>query len=258
MRKSGTGKTGDIHFAFVVSVVLHIAVVLVFVVLFSGPGRLAETVVADLTFITGPGSVKEGSGQREAGGPDARRAALAPGRRPPASGSETPPDIVKTDLVSPATGQNPSLQLDSAGPVSTYGDQIDAGREEGHGSGHGEGAGGGGGLRVGGGGGGGGGPGNGLTQGEAVQGGSDYYYIRDTVIKNIRYPERARRMGLEGKVVLSFIVLENGATREVKVINGSGFDVLDESAKQGVEKAVMHKRMPHRVMVTLPITYKLQ
>jgi len=77
-------------------------------------------------------------------------------------------------------------------------------------------------------------------------------------MKNIRYPEGARRMGLEGKVVLSFIVLENGSTREVRVINGSGFKVLDENAKEVVERTVMHKKMPHRVVVTLPITYRLK
>lgn len=77
-------------------------------------------------------------------------------------------------------------------------------------------------------------------------------------MKNIKYPERARRMGAEGTVLLSFIVLESGVTREVKVIDGSGFRLLDESAKEGVEKTVIQKKVPYRVMVTLPITYRLQ
>lgn len=249
----------DVRFALTVSIALHLSIVLVFAVMFSsGPHRLTETVIADLTLVTGPGSAKEGSGQKPAGGQGVKRAAPAPSRKSAPSSQSASPGLAKSNPVAPVTGQSPSLQLDPAGPISTYGVFIGAGREGGHGAGYSEGTGSAGGSGTGGAGGEGGGSGNGPFQGEALQGGSDYYYIRDTVMKNIRYPEGARRMGLEGKVVLSFIVLENGSTREVRVINGSGFKVLDENAKEVVERTVMHKKMPHRVVVTLPITYRLK
>ena len=138
----------------------------------------------------------------------------------------------------------------------THGEQSGQGRKEGPGSAQAEG--GGTGLKGSGAGFGEGGTGSGSQGGGGIQGGSDYYYIRETVMKNIKYPERARRMGQEGRVVLSFIVLENGATSEVKVVNGSGYRLLDESAKEGVMKTTIYKKVPYRIVVTLPIAYKLQ
>jgi len=90
-----------------------------------------------------------------------------------------------------------------------------------------------------------------------LRSGKDFDYIRDTVIRNIRYPEKARRIGAEGKVLLSFIVLENGSTGNVKVIKGSGFSLLDESAKEAVMRTTIQRKVPHRVVVLLPIVYEL-
>ncbi len=255
-RNTLPGRMKDLHFALAVSVILHLSIVLIFAVLVSEPRKGAEIVVADLTLVTGPGSVKEGPGQKEGGRPGGKRNAPSPSRSPAPSGQAASPDPGRRQSVVPVMDQVPSPQADSAASIPPYGSAGGEGREDGHGSGRSEGTGTGGSPRSGGSGKGNGGPGNG--QGEAIQGGSDYYYIRDTVMKNIRYPERARRMGLEGKVVLSFVVLENGATREVRVVSGSGFSVLDENAKEGVENTVMRKKMPHRVVVTLPITYKIQ
>lgn len=85
-----------------------------------------------------------------------------------------------------------------------------------------------------------------------------FSFIRETIIKNIQYPERARRMGWEGKVLLSFVVLENGSVREVKVLNSSGFMILDENAKEAVLKATFSKKIPYRLVIVLPVEYKLE
>lgn len=95
--------------------------------------------------------------------------------------------------------------------------------------------------------------------GESLAAGSkDYNYIRDAVIKNVKYPERAMRLGFEGKVLLSFIVLENGTTKEIKVIQSSGHLLLDESAKEAVAMTRITRRVPYRVVVSLPITFRFQ
>jgi periplasmic protein TonB len=91
-----------------------------------------------------------------------------------------------------------------------------------------------------------------------AEGGKDYNYIRDAIMKNIRYPESARKWGFEGKVLLSFIVLENGTTSEIKVIGSSGHRLLDESAKEAVAETRITRDVFYRVIVRLPITYRLQ
>jgi periplasmic protein TonB len=91
-----------------------------------------------------------------------------------------------------------------------------------------------------------------------AEGSKDYNYIRNAIMKNIKYPDRARMLGFEGKVLLSFIVLENGSTREIRVINSSGHRLLDENAKETVATTHIARKLPYRVVVRLPITYTLR
>ncbi|MDP3097731.1 MAG: TonB family protein [Syntrophales bacterium] len=88
--------------------------------------------------------------------------------------------------------------------------------------------------------------------------GKDYNYIRHAVMKNIGYPERARRMGFEGKTLLSFMVLENGTTSQIKVEKSSGYRLLDDSAKEGIARTVIPRKVSYRVVVRLPITFTLR
>jgi TonB family protein len=85
-----------------------------------------------------------------------------------------------------------------------------------------------------------------------------FHYIRDGVIKNVKYPERARRKGLAGKILLSFTVSESGLTRDVKIINSSGFTELDDSAKEAVTRTKFFQKIPYKLFVILPIEYRLE
>jgi TonB family protein len=105
----------------------------------------------------------------------------------------------------------------------------------------------------------GGGQGSGHGTGEGLTEGSrDYTYIRDAVMRNVRYPEEALRSGIEGKVLLSFIVLENGATSKIQVVSTSGSRLLDQSAREAVALTRIGRKVPYRVVVHLPVVYKLQ
>ncbi len=104
----------------------------------------------------------------------------------------------------------------------------------------------------------GGGQGRTLNYGRGGAAERSFAFIRENIMKNITYPERARRMGWEGKVLLSFVVLENGAVEELKVVNSSGFRALDESAKDAVLKTRFSQRIPYRMAVILPVEYRLE
>ncbi|NMC74570.1 MAG: energy transducer TonB [Geobacteraceae bacterium] len=98
------------------------------------------------------------------------------------------------------------------------------------------------------------------AQGEEswMEGGKNYNYIRDEILKRIRYPDKARRLGLEGRVLLSFTVLENGTVSEIQVLKSSDYRLLDEAAKEAVAGTRIRKPLPYRVIVHLPIAYRLQ
>ena len=89
---------------------------------------------------------------------------------------------------------------------------------------------------------------------------SDFIFIRDTILKRIKdkYPDRARRMGWEGKVLLSFDLFENGSIRNVKIVSSSGFRTLDDSAREIIEKTTFTQKIPYSRAVQLPVEYRLQ
>jgi protein TonB len=61
---------------------------------------------------------------------------------------------------------------------------------------------------------------------------SFYQYLKD----NVRYPAVARRTGVEGKVLVQFVVGKDGSISEVKVLRGIGAG-CDEEAVRVMQKA---------------------
>ncbi len=88
--------------------------------------------------------------------------------------------------------------------------------------------------------------------------------LRAAYLTNPRppYPLAARRLGLEGKVVLRVEILENGSVAQVLVANGSGHAMLDQSALQAVKqwRFVPARRGGQAVSasVEVPISFRLE
>ncbi|HMK65334.1 MAG TPA: energy transducer TonB [Thermodesulfobacteriota bacterium] len=85
-----------------------------------------------------------------------------------------------------------------------------------------------------------------------------FSYIRDKILRNIRYPAMARRMGWEGKVLLSFVVILDGSVKEIKIAQGSGFEILDTNAVETVKETAPFPRPPVEAKLVIPITYRLE
>jgi len=77
-------------------------------------------------------------------------------------------------------------------------------------------------------------------------------------MKNVEYPERARRTGLEGKVVTSFTLREDGSIVDAKVVKSSGSAVLDEAALKALARSSSKQKRERSVSMVLPIEYKLK
>lgn len=79
--------------------------------------------------------------------------------------------------------------------------------------------------------------------------------------KNIRYPEMARKAGIEGRVIVQFIVNEEGEVENPRVIRGIGGG-CDEEALRAVSNALFkpgrQRGIPVRVQYSLPVIFKLQ
>ncbi|MCV9388118.1 energy transducer TonB [Reichenbachiella ulvae] len=87
--------------------------------------------------------------------------------------------------------------------------------------------------------------------------GAFYKYVG----KSMKYPNQARRMGIEGRVFVQFVVDKDGSITEVKAIKGIGAGCDEEAVRvlQGAPKWKPGKQRGRAVKVRmiLPITFKL-
>ena len=84
-----------------------------------------------------------------------------------------------------------------------------------------------------------------------------YKYVGD----NMDYPSQARRMGIEGRVYVQFVVDKDGTVTEVKAVKGIGAG-CDEEAERVLRQAPKFKPGKQRgravkVRMVLPIIFKL-
>lgn len=79
--------------------------------------------------------------------------------------------------------------------------------------------------------------------------------------KKIEYPEMARKAGIEGRVIVQFVVNEQGEVKNPKVVRGIGGG-CDKEALRVVKTAEftpgMQRGRPVKVQYTLPITFQLR
>lgn len=93
----------------------------------------------------------------------------------------------------------------------------------------------------------------------APQGGMGAFY--QYVAKKLKYPNQARRMGIEGKVFVQFVVDKDGTITDVQAVKGIGAG-CDEEAVRVISsspkwKPGKQRGRPVKVRMILPITFKL-
>lgn len=84
-----------------------------------------------------------------------------------------------------------------------------------------------------------------------------FAYIRDLIIRNISYPDIARRNGWEGMVTVSFVISGNGYAKDIKIKESSGFEILDKNAIMTIKKVSPFPKPPAEALIKIPIVYKL-
>jgi protein TonB len=83
--------------------------------------------------------------------------------------------------------------------------------------------------------------------------------ISNIVQRHINYPPIARRMGWEGKVLVSFVLEPNGDIRDLKVLKSCGYEVLDKEALDAIRRSYRDfPKPPVSVVVKLPINFRLE
>ena len=86
----------------------------------------------------------------------------------------------------------------------------------------------------------------------------NFGYIRDLIVKNLKYPSVARQMGWRGSVTVAFVILENGNAEAIRVTQSSGHDLLDQSVLKTVRALQPFPRPPDRAELIIPIAFRLE
>lgn len=98
-----------------------------------------------------------------------------------------------------------------------------------------------------------------VEQSAAPVGGMEAFY--KYVGKNTKYPDQARRMGVEGRVFVQFVIEKDGSITDVVVLKGLGSGLDEEALRvlKGAPKWTPGKQRgrPVRQRMTLPIMFKL-
>lgn len=161
------------------------------------------------------------------------------------------------DLLQDSVGTIPSGVSDSstAGVVGEGGTVVSAGQASGFGASHERGGGGTGQTSR---------FGNGYATGEGRAKGrnfsyvaSNFDYIRERILKNLTYPAAARRKGWKGTVTISFIIGEDGLVGHIRVVESSGYGILDAHAIRTIKNCQPFPRPPAKAELIIPITYRI-
>lgn len=99
-----------------------------------------------------------------------------------------------------------------------------------------------------------------LAEGASPQGGMPTFY--KFIKKNLKYPRQAKRMGIQGKVFVKFVVDKTGELTNIQVIRGIGGG-CDEEAVRILKKSPKwnpgkQRGKPVKQQMTFPINFKLK
>ncbi len=86
---------------------------------------------------------------------------------------------------------------------------------------------------------------------------ANFNNIRAGVQRLMSYPRLARRMGWEGKVVVSFIVYDDGTVSNIQIVKSSGVPALDKNAVATIKKAAPFPKPPIPARLIVPMVYRL-
>jgi TonB family protein len=90
----------------------------------------------------------------------------------------------------------------------------------------------------------------------------DYSYrLLSRIEKYKKYPKSAKRLGIQGNVVVTFVLDKNGKLKKQQLVNGSGYKVLDNAAQSIIAKASPFPPLPAEyegeTSFTLPVTFEI-
>jgi len=85
-----------------------------------------------------------------------------------------------------------------------------------------------------------------------------FAYIMKIIQDHIVYPKKARREGLTGKALVSFVVLEDGQVANIRLLRSTGYEILDVNLIKTIKDVAPFPKPPKRAELQMPFSYHLE
>lgn len=85
----------------------------------------------------------------------------------------------------------------------------------------------------------------------------NFLYIKESVQSKIVYPRIARKMGWQGRVLISFVICKDGSVKDIRIVESSGFKALDNNAVKVIREVAPFPKPPVSAEIIIPVTYRL-
>jgi len=84
-------------------------------------------------------------------------------------------------------------------------------------------------------------------------------YLNQQARERDLYPPIAKRLKIEGQVIVRVTINEDGTIDEnsIKIVDSSGYNVLDKGAIEILKKLQPYKKPPKRITVEIPIVFQI-
>lgn len=83
--------------------------------------------------------------------------------------------------------------------------------------------------------------------------------IRSILAERLKYPKNALRLKQQGESTVAFTLGTNREVSQITVVESSGFELLDDAAKNLIESSAAEFPKPKKaVRISVPIAYKLR
>ncbi len=81
--------------------------------------------------------------------------------------------------------------------------------------------------------------------------------VAQIIRRNLLYPANARRRGIEGTVLVRFVIEDRGRAADIRIVESSGAPILDGNALETIMKCSFPPPPGGSVELSLPITFRL-
>ncbi|WP_299239277.1 energy transducer TonB [Sulfurihydrogenibium sp.] len=84
-------------------------------------------------------------------------------------------------------------------------------------------------------------------------------YLNQQARERDLYPPIAKRLKIEGQVIIRVTINEDGTIDEnsIKIVESSGYNILDKGAIEILKKLQPYKKPPKRITVEIPIVFQI-